>query len=172
MKKKTIGISALGAISLILLGHAAGVRGNLSDSAPVGLWITRPITAELQKDMMIGVCPPPTVAVVQLFSANGTLPSGKCPETNVALLLKPVRALPGDIVRISRGSEARVNGTVLANTVADESLPAWPDGEYVVRSGEVWIFSSYNRKSFDSRYFGPVKIKDVQTQAIPLMVTE
>ena len=65
-----------------------------------------------------------------------------------------------------------MNGAVLANTVAEESIPAWPDGEYVVSSGEVWIFSSYNPKSFDSRYFGPVKIKDIQSQAFPLMVTE
>lgn len=172
MKKKTIGVFALSTISLILVGHAAGVRGNLSDSAPVGLWIKRPIADELQKDMMIGVCPPSTVAVVRLFSENGTLPYGQCPETNVALLLKPVRAMPGDIVRISRGSEAMVNGTPLANTIAEESIQAWPDGKYVVNPGEVWIFSSYNSKSFDSRYFGPVKIKDIQSQAFPLMVTK
>lgn len=172
MKKRTIGIFALSTISLILIGHAAGVRGNISDSTPVGLWIKRPITAELARDMMIGVCPPSTVAVVRLFSVNGTLPYGQCPETNVALLLKPVRAIPGDIVRISRGSEARVNGMVLANTIADESIPSWPDGEYIVSPGEVWIFSSYNQKSFDSRYFGPVKIRDIQSQVFPLMVTE
>lgn len=170
--RKKIGTFALGAISLILLGHAAGVRGNLSDSAPVGLWIKRPIASELEKGMMIGICPPPTVAVVRLFSANGTLPYGQCPETNVALLLKPVRALPGDVVTISRGSEAKVNRIALANTVAEESLPAWPDGEYIVNPGEVWIFSSYSQKSFDSRYFGPVKIKDIQSYVYPLMVTE
>lgn len=171
MNKRTIGISALGTISLILLSHAVGVRGNLSDSAPVGLWIKRPIDSDLQRDMMIGVCPPPTVPVVRLFSENGTLSFGQCPETNVALLLKPVRALPGDVVRISRGREARVNGTVLANTIAEESITAWPDGEYVVSPGEVWIFSSYNPKSFDSRYFGPIKIKDIQSQVFPLAVT-
>ena len=76
MKKRIIGISALSVLSLILIGHVAGVRGNLSNSTPIGLWVKRPLTAELQRDMMIGACPPSTVAVVRLLSANGTCPMG------------------------------------------------------------------------------------------------
>ena len=170
--KKTIGITALSAISLILIGHAVGVRGNLSESAPIGLWIKRPITSELKKGMMIGVCPPPTVPVVRLFSANGTLPYGQCPHTNVALLLKPIRAFPGDIVTIKKGNNVTVNGEHLSNSSALDSLPGWPDGEYIVRPGEVWIFSSYSDKSFDSRYFGPVKVSEIQGAALPLLTKD
>lgn len=169
---RAIGFFALGTVALTLSAHVAGIRPNISESAPIGLWIKREITGSLHRGMMIGICPPPTVPLVQLFSANGTLPYGECPETNVAPLLKPIRALPGDIVRISRGSAAWVNGSPLPNTAAAESLPAWPDGEYVVKPGEVWIFSSHSPKSFDSRYFGPVKITDIQSSAIPLMVAK
>jgi type IV secretory pathway protease TraF len=78
--------------------------------------------------------------------------------------------LPGDTVRIIQGKDATVNGVPIPNTVASGLLPAWPDGEYKVKPGEVWIFSSYNRKSFDSRYFGPVDITLVHGEAFPLLV--
>jgi conjugative transfer signal peptidase TraF len=168
--RRAIGIIALGTVAIILAGQAAGIRPNISASAPVGLWLDRPISSPLYRGMMIGVCPPPTVAVVRLFSENGTLPYGPCPETNVALLLKPIRAIPGDTVQISHGNPAMVNGMALSNTISSESLPAWPDGEYIVQPGEVWVFSSYNERSFDSRYFGPVSITLIHGEAIPLLV--
>jgi len=168
--RRAIGIFALSTVALAHIGQAVGIRPNFSASAPVGLWLDRPISSPLYRGMMIGVCPPPTVAVVKLFSVNGTLPYGPCSETNVALLLKPIRALPGDTVKISHGSPAKVNGIALSNTIASESLPAWPDGEYTVQPGEVWLFSSYSEKSFDSRYFGPVSIDLVKGEAIPLLV--
>ena len=157
-------------VAVAHIGQAVGIRPNISASAPVGLWLDRPISSPLHRGMMISVCPPPTVAVVKLFSENGTLPYGPCSETNVALLLKPIRALPGDTVKISHGSPAKVNGIALSNTTASESLPAWPDGEYTVQPGEVWLFSSYSEKSFDSRYFGTVSIDLVKGEAIPLLV--
>jgi conjugative transfer signal peptidase TraF len=168
--KHEILIVAFVTVAVAHIGQAVGIRPNISASAPVGLWLDRPISSPLYRDMMIGVCPPPTVAVVRLFSENGTLPYGPCPETNVALLLKPIRALPGDTVKISHGNPAMVNGIALSNTIASELLPAWPDGEYIVQPGEVWLFSSYSEKSFDSRYFGPVNISLIQGEAIPLLV--
>ena len=169
---RAIGFFTLGTVALTMSAHVAGIRPNISESAPVGLWIDRPMTSPLHRGMMIGICPPSTSALVQLFSSNGTLPYGKCAETKVALLLKPVRALPGDAVRISHRNPATVNGIPLANTVASERLPAWPDGEYIVKPDEVWVFSSHSAKSFDSRYFGPVKIADIQSRAFPLLVAE
>lgn len=163
---RAIGFFTLGTVALIMIAQIAGIRPNISESAPVGLWIDRPMASPLHRGMMIGICPPSTAALVQF------LPYGKCAETNVALLLKPVRALPGDVVRISHGNPATVNGILLANTAASEKLPAWPDGEYLVNSDEVWVFSSHSAKSFDSRYFGPVKITDIQSRAFPLLVAE
>ena len=167
--RRAIGIMVLCTVALAHIGQAVGIRPNFSASAPIGLWIDRPLSTPLYRGMMIGICPPPTVAVVKLFAENGTLPFGICPETNVALLLKPVQALPGDTVHISQGNPATVNGIPLPNTIASESLPAWPDGAYTVKPGEVWVFSSYSVKSFDSRYFGPVSHALVRGEAYPLL---
>lgn len=168
--QRAIGIIALSTVVLALTAQATGIRANFSGSAPTGLWIERPISEPLHRGMLIGVCPPSTIALVRLFAENGTLPYGECPETNVALLLKPIQALPGDTVTINRGKPAIVNGKRLPNTEASSFLPAWPDGEYKVKKGEVWIFSSYSSKSFDSRYFGPVSIAAIHGEAHPLFV--
>lgn len=169
MNHKIVGVAILSTVTLILAGQAAGIRPNISNSAPIGLWLDRPITTPLRRDMMIGVCPPPTVPVVKLFSDNGALPHGNCPG-NVALLLKPIRAIPGDTVQIRRGKEANVNGKPIPNTTAAIGMEAWPDGDYLVRPGQVWVFSSHNAKSFDSRYFGPVDISLIRCEAMPLLV--
>lgn len=165
---RAIGIIALSTVALAHVAQAIGIRPNFSDSAPPGLWIERPITAPLRHGMMIGICPPPTVPLVQLFLDDGTLPYGDCPKK--WLLLKPVQALPGDTVQISHGNPVKVNEIALPNTIASETLPAWPDGEYTVKPGEVWVFSSYSERSFDSRYFGPVSINLVKGEAVPLFV--
>lgn len=168
--KRSIGIAALSTIAAIYVSQAAGFYPNLSTSAPIGIWGKRPIPENLHRGMMIWMCPPSTVAVVKRLADDGALPYGPCPDSNVARLLKPIQALPGDTVQISHGYPAEVNGVPLSNTVASETLPAWPDGEYTVKPGEVWVFSSYSNKSFDSRYFGPVSITLVKGEAVPLLV--
>jgi type IV secretory pathway protease TraF len=56
-----------------------------------------------------------------------------------------------------------VNGTLLRNTAPLEYdtmgrlLSHWPYGRYIVAKGTIWVASSYNPRSFDCRYFGPIK---------------
>lgn len=47
-------------------------------------------------------------------------------------------------------------------------LPQLNLGHYVVQPGEVMTYTS-NTHSFDSRYFGPVKISQIETRVIPLL---
>jgi conjugative transfer signal peptidase TraF len=168
---RALGLFTLGTVALSMSAHVAGIRPNFSASAPSGLWISHQITAPLHRGMIVGLCPPSTVAVVQLFSSNGTLPYGECPETHTRLLLKPIAAVEGDTVRIEQGKPATVNGWALPNTSAHKTVVAWPDGEYIVKPNQVWVFSTYHSTSFDSRYFGPVDIKDVHEEAEPLLTT-
>ena len=167
-KQRICGFAILGTVALSLSAHWAGVNGNLSESAPIGLWFESEITEPLHHGMMVGICPPSTIPMVQLFSGGGGLGYGRCHETNTALLLKPLSALPGDVVRIRRGEPVLINHYPILNTEAAPSLDAWPDGEYVVGPGEVWVFSSHSKRSFDSRYFGPVRIENIKSQATPI----
>lgn len=88
-------------------------------------------------------------------------------------LIKQVAAMEGDHVRIS-AEGVRVNGRMLANSVP---LPTDRDGlplpqlaldDYTLRAGELLTMSTYNPRSFDSRYFGPVRRDEVLSVIEPL----
>jgi type IV secretory pathway protease TraF len=48
-------------------------------------------------------------------------------------------------------------------------LPRLPAGTYLVRPGEIWLFSPHPR-SFDSRCFGPVPVAQVRGLLHPLLI--
>lgn len=163
MKAAHVGIAAFAVVALMHVGVAAGLRLNFTDSAPYGLWIERN-DKPIKRGMLVRVCPPDTPI------ARSTLAYGNCPDTNVMPLLKAIAAIPGDTVRLQNGIPAMVNGKELPNTAARDTIPAWPDGEYIVGPGQVWIFSTYSPKSFDSRYFGPVPARNILGEATPVLV--
>lgn len=167
MKDHAFNMALLTTVGLLAMGVSAGLRLNLTDSAPRGIWLEAPHTT-LKRGMVVAVCPP-AVPVVRTMLQQGYLAYGKC-DGSVAPLLKTVAALPGDHVTLLRGSLAQVNGVPVPNTIARPSLSAWPDGEYTVQPNQLWIFSSYNANSFDSRYFGPVDFSAVRGEASPLLV--
>lgn len=158
---------------LLAIGSMHGsLHLNLSESAPRGLWLERPIDRDtFKRGSWVSVCPPIT-PVTKTVAAMNILPIGDCPGLGVVPLLKPVGAVTGDVVRLYNGRSAVVNGKTIPNTIARHTLPAFPNGEYIVKPGEVWLFSSYSERSFDSRYFGPVKIDQVQGRAIPFITED
>ncbi len=89
-------------------------------------------------------------------------------------LIKQVVAVAGD--RVGIGKEGvRVNGHLLANSA---QLPTDRDGlplprlsleDYTMRAGELVTMSTYNPRSFDSRYFGPVHRDQVLSVVEPLL---
>ncbi len=169
MRTNPLTLSVLAPTVLLALGTWAGFHINLTESVPIGLWYERPVK-ELKPGMIISVCAP-ALPIVKQMGKDGHLPYGYCPETRVAPFLKAVSAMPGDTVQIRRGFPALVNGKPLPNTEALPSLPAWPDGEYVVEPNQLWIFTYLNR-GFDSRYFGPVDRKNVRGESIPVLIKE
>ncbi len=148
--------------------RAAGVRLNLTPSAPTGLWLTVGLPAELHREMMVSVCPPPSSAVERLLK-HGFLERGNCAAGSLPLL-KPVAAIAGDQVEIRPGSNIRVNGDELLNTAPISDLSSVRPGTHTVEAGTIWLLSTYNDHSFDSRYYGAVPIANVRAQAVPLWV--
>jgi conjugative transfer signal peptidase TraF len=147
--------------------HFGGVRVNASPSLPIGLYrITSDKWAKL-----IEFCPAEPFA--SLSARRGYRKKGGCPD-GAEPLLKPIVAVAGDIVENSRQGVA-VNGQLLANSTArpfdtkDRPLRNWPFGEYRVAAGTVWVISSFNPRSFDSRYFGPISISSVRAHLRPLL---
>jgi conjugative transfer signal peptidase TraF len=90
--------------------------------------------------------------------------------------MKPVVAVEGDIVQISNKG-VTVNSKLLPNSVPrpidreNRPLAHWSFGTYRVAMGTVWVISSFNSRSFDSRYFGPIRKSSVRSR-LRALITE
>jgi conjugative transfer signal peptidase TraF len=165
---RAIGFSLLGTVALSLGAQVAGIRINITESAPRGLWIMDD-SQKLERGSLVAVCPP-SAPIVRAMAERSILSPGDCIGTDVQSLLKPVGAVSGDFVVIRERMPVLVNGIELPNTISKPEMPSWPAGTYQVEPGYVWLFSTYNAKSFDSRYFGPVPIENVRGVTTPLLV--
>lgn len=169
MKKILIGLAAAGLIASPYIAKQAGYRINLTDSAPLGLWEVHPVK-DPRRGALVSVCPPKT-PVVTAMAKGGHIPYGDdCPDTETVTLLKAIGALPGDVVTVRGNRNILVNGKEIPNTAPKFAHMAVKDGEYRVNLGQAWVFSTYIKNSFDSRYFGPVKLSGVRAAASPLYV--
>jgi conjugative transfer signal peptidase TraF len=163
-----VGIYAAGG-----LAREFGLVINHTMSAPRGLWRVKPLAGPIERGQMVRLCPPDGPAF-RLARERGYLTDGRCPG-GYEPMLKIVRAIPGDLVEVSAEGVA-VNGDLIANSAplardrADRALNAMPKGTYAVADGEVWLLSTYNPKSFDSRYFGPVASAQIEGEAAPLWI--
>jgi len=132
-----------------------GLRINTSPSLPVGLYVVTTNGAA----NLIEFCPAEPFAALSLI--RGYRDAGSCQDGG-APLLKPIVAKAGDAVELS-GRGISVNGLLLPNTaplskdIKGRPLEPWHFGRFPVAPGTVWVASSYHSRSFDSRYFGPVR---------------
>jgi conjugative transfer signal peptidase TraF len=157
-------------VFLVLVGTfgicgTAGLRINGSPSLPVGLYL---VTAHPNANL-VEFCPPEPFSAIAI--ARGYRDVGSCGDGG-APLLKPVIARTGDVVELSPEGIA-VNGRHLPNTAPlkidtkGRPLTPWPTGRYMIGPGSVWVASSYNGRSFDSRYFGPVPSSSIRNYVRP-----
>jgi conjugative transfer signal peptidase TraF len=151
-----------------LVCEAIGVRVNTSPSLPIGIYrVTTDASAKL-----VEFCPNEPYA--SFAAARGYRSTGSCPD-RASPLMKPVIANAGDIVTVSNSGLA-VNGKLVPNTAPvlldthNRAMIPWPRGVYPVQAGFVWVASSYNARSFDSRYFGPVRMADIRCHLKPFLV--
>jgi type IV secretory pathway protease TraF len=85
-----------------------------------------------------------------------------------------VEGVPGDTVQLDREG-VRINGKILPGGMAvrDSRGRAMPRPKWthqVLASDEYWLQSTYSANSFDSRYFGPVRRRQIQDRRLPLVV--
>lgn len=159
--------ASAGLAGLVATGIYTGLRINTSYSLPLGIYVrTADPTARL-----IEFCPAEPFATES--SQRGYRTHGTACSDGAVPLLKPVVAVAGDRVVLSPAG-INVNGRLLPKTApltrdwAGRHLQPWPFGSYVVEQGTVWVASTYNRGSYDSRYMGPIKISMIRARLRPL----
>ncbi len=141
---------------------------NPSDSVAVGWYRVDPLArhaSSLPSPMHVGnvvLVPLPTDAAA-LAARRGYLPL-RIP------LLKPIAAVAPQQVCIT-GGIVRIDGVPVAGVLRADgmgrSLHAWPSCRRL-RPGELFLLSTTNPASYDSRYFGPVRADTVLGVAHPV----
>ena len=164
-----VGIAIATAL-LIAVGNAFGVLiSNTDSAAPAGVY--RVVSSKFQRGDLVAACLP--ISIAQEGLARGYLRTGAC-AGNAEPVGKIVGALPGDIVEIEPGWVA-VNGVrfsrsgVAARDSAGRPLPHVAWGSHRVAAGQVWLFGFNDRRSWDSRYFGPVPLANVRGEIEPVV---
>ena len=161
---------AFAAAILIAAGEAFGVLISNTDSAALA-GVYRVVGREINRGDLVAACLP--IAIAQEGLARGYLRTGGC-AGDAEPVDKIVGALPGDIVDIEPRWVA-INGKRFAGSVtaAHDSLGRplshveW--GKHVVAASEVWLFGFNDRRSWDSRYFGPVPLANVRGKLAPVL---
>lgn len=163
---RVVGNGSASLIGLFALVGIAGIRINTTPSLPVGLYIETN-----EKSKLIEFCPigaPAALAVSRGYRTRGNCPDGASP------LLKPIVATAGDVVELTAAGIS-VNARFIPNTAPlamdteHRPLEHFPYGRYVVALKEAWIASSYNPRSFDSRYYGSVSVSSIRAHLRPLL---
>ena len=144
------------------------LRVNFTSSLPRGIY--RSVSGRPSRGAIVLACLPPAVA--RFARARGYVWRGYCPG-GAAPVGKVVSGIAGDSV-VATTDGLIINGHRLPNTAAllrdskGRPMTAMPRATYIVAPGEVWLTSTYNPASFDSRYFGPVAVKSVVSRIEPL----
>ena len=172
--KSLLTISACAALTCVA-GSAfiSGLRINHTSSLPNGLWQLSPAKTTIMRGQIVSFCPPDE-PIFRAALSQRILGSGRCPCGSEPML-KPVVAVAGDRVEITDAGVI-VNGVVVAHT-ARVNVPTdnavsnhvIAIASYNVKAGELWVVSAFHPRSFDSRYFGPILIKQVDGVATPIL---
>jgi conjugative transfer signal peptidase TraF len=159
-RARTVAAIILVPVTVLTVLYSLGFRQNLTKSQPPGIYRL----TNKSSDPLVSFCP--TGEASQVTTQRGyRATSWACPDGH-APMLKPIAARPGDTVTVSK-SGITVNGIPLPNTrsypfdARHYPLHQWPAGTYAVAPGTMWVLSTYNDHSYDSRYFGPINAESV-----------
>ena len=159
-------------VSVVWMAWSWDLHVNVSRSAPRGLY--RAANAPLTRGALVAACLPTEVARVGL--ERGYLPPGSCPG-GAQPVIKRVAAMASDAVDVT-STRVSVNGRPLSDSAvaaADSrgrALSHMPWGERMLSDGEVWLMGTADRRSWDSRYFGPVTAAAIRTVVRPVFTID
>ena len=167
-------VSACMAMILTATGLAfvSGLRINHTPSLPIGLWQISPANAPVQRGQLVSFCPPETAIFREAISER-IIGRGRC-QSGSEPMLKPVIAVEGDQVEVTEAG-ITVNGVPVPHSARislprDSSLSNHivPLGSYRLAPGQIWVMSALHPRSFDSRYFGPIELRQIEGIAEPI----
>jgi conjugative transfer signal peptidase TraF len=153
---------------LVACATAFELRVNWTESMPRGLY--QRVDPALVRGEWVAVCLEGEAA--RIARERSYVIAGSC-ASGLAEIVKQIVAVPGDRIDLGRGG-VRVNGEPIAGSELldrdsqGEPLAHAEEGEIVLADGRYWVMGTNVRRSWDSRYFGPVARAQIVGGARPL----
>lgn len=169
---KTLVVICLNLLIVLCVLKSNGYYINITKSYPLGIYKSKDISSlETARGKLVFACVDPLNPVVELADRKKILAHGsRCPNTEIAPFLKRLVAVPGDNISVTeKGIE--INGKLQNNSTLEFSYFSkliHPGDSLVLTQNQYWIMSDYNKKSFDSRYFGAVEGSQIVNIAEPI----
>jgi conjugative transfer signal peptidase TraF len=136
---------------------------NTTASEPLGIYWVVPATTLHKGDYVIFAIPK---EAEQYVYGRNWAPIGMP-------LLKNVGAVEGDQYTLTEDTFS-INGQRIGPIAVEDSdglpLPHLDKGEHVVAEGKFLGTSSYNERSFDSRYMGEIPIENIKAKVVPVLI--
>lgn len=123
------------------------------------------------KGDIVIACLPDKIAKLGLlrgYLMNGTCPNGAIP------VLKRVIASDGDLVEVEERG-IRVNGVeikqskILTKDSRNRKLTSVLGQSFLLGENEIWLFGENSKNSWDSRYYGPININQINHVMLPIL---
>ncbi len=143
---------------------------NNTSSYPIGIY--RVLEKKMyEKGDMVSFCAPLNETVKKLVSFGFASGNSTC-KNNTPVLLKKLVALHGDVITI-KDKFVFVNNNLQKNSniyfVGSSGNVLEKQNSQVIESGNFWAMSDYNKKSYDSRYYGQVELSNIIGSAEPII---
>ncbi len=153
----------------VYMAFMSGLRVQHTGSLPRGIY--REVGgAPVRGSVGIWCLPGPMAAWAH---ERGYIPRGLGCPAELQPLAKVVLGVAGDTIE-STESGLRWNGFPVLDTSPvlrdsrGRAVPHVPFGRYILRSGEVWLWSPSTSRSFDSRHFGPLEESYLVSRLAPI----
>jgi conjugative transfer signal peptidase TraF len=146
-----------------------GLRFNTTRSVDPGFyWV---VEKKPEKGDFVSFCSAQD-SLTQMAYARGYIGFGNCPG-HTERLLKIVYGMEGDTIELTKTGVV-VNGALLAYSAAltqdglERPLAPFHKKRLVLQPNELWVMTNRNPLSFDSRYFGPIRLTQISDVVKPL----
>jgi conjugative transfer signal peptidase TraF len=156
--------------SILFVSDWLGLRLNTTHSVDPGFyWVVEKLP---EKGDFVSFCPAQD-SMTQMAFERGYIGFGNCPG-HTERLLKIVYGTEGDIIELTQNG-VKVNGALLpfSTTVTQDGLnrPLVPFAKkkLVLQATEFWVMTNRSPLSFDSRYFGPIRLNQVGAVVRPIL---
>jgi conjugative transfer signal peptidase TraF len=167
---KRLTVAILLSFSCLFISDWLGLRLNTSRSVDPGFyWV---IDKPPQKGDFVSFCPAQD-SLTRMAYKRGYISFGNCPA-QTERLLKIVYGTAGDTIEFTEAGVV-VNGSLLPFSTnfkqdgLDRPLVPFDKKGLVLQPNELWVMTNRSPLSFDSRYFGSIRLNQVSAVVRPLL---